>query len=378
MIKFLHTADWQIGKSFAYIDKDQEVFLRTQRIETVRKIGKIASDNKVDFVLVAGDVFDSNLVEFKTLRQTFSAMADTFQGKWFLLPGNHDSAETISVWTTLRQNCSSENIIILDKPKPYLFKDLNCVILPAPLQRRHDMRDLTEWFDDYKSEPGVIRLGIAHGSMSNRLQVRGEAPNNIADTRADTARLDYLALGDWHGTMEIGPRTYYSGTPETDRFRDNDPGNVLIVKIAESGAKPEVETLRSGHYLWLQHDQNIFAADDIESVRNMLNATGESLNKILLRLKLTGTVNLENRALIKSELDKLEADLFYINLDDQALLAEPTADDLDEIDRSGFVRHAVNELVTMAKDEANPEKDAARLALQILYLEHKKLEEQKC
>ncbi len=40
-----------------------------------------------------------------------------------------------------------------------------------------------------------------------------------------------MALGDWHGRKQIGPRTWYSGTPEPDAFQDNDPGHALIVAL---------------------------------------------------------------------------------------------------------------------------------------------------
>ena len=61
----------------------------------------------------------------------------------------------------------------------------------------------------------AVRVGLAHGSVANRLP-EGDAKNEIAEDRATTANLDYLALGDWHGTMEIAPKTWYSGTPEPD------------------------------------------------------------------------------------------------------------------------------------------------------------------
>ena len=71
--------------------------------------------------------------------------------------------------------------------------------------------------------------------MAGRLPEAADAANPIDGERAARARLDYLALGDWHGTLEIAPRTWYAGTPEPDRFRANDAGNVLLVELDDAG-----------------------------------------------------------------------------------------------------------------------------------------------
>lgn len=56
-LTLLHTADWQIGKRFAHIAGDAGAALRTQRLETVRSLARLAQEQRVDAVLVAGDVF---------------------------------------------------------------------------------------------------------------------------------------------------------------------------------------------------------------------------------------------------------------------------------------------------------------------------------
>ena len=58
---------------------------------------------------------------------------------------------------------------------------------------------------------------------------------------------DYVALGDWHGVLQLGDRIWYSGAPEATRFKERDPGFGLVVDIAAPGAKPVVERGGSGH-----------------------------------------------------------------------------------------------------------------------------------
>ncbi|MFX4805956.1 hypothetical protein ABTB42_20430, partial [Acinetobacter baumannii] len=64
----------------------------------------------------------------------------------------------------------------------------------------------------------------------------------------------------------------------------------------------------------------------------------------------------------------------YLEVDDDNLRADPTQSDLDEIERSGFVRTAINKLSAIVSDADNPDADTARMALQLLYVEHKNLE----
>ena len=59
-MKFIHTADWQIGKPFAGIsDIHKRSLVQKARIEVIKRIGLVAKDTAADFVLVAGDLFDS-------------------------------------------------------------------------------------------------------------------------------------------------------------------------------------------------------------------------------------------------------------------------------------------------------------------------------
>jgi len=64
MVRFLHTADWQLGKQFENLGAppDKLAFLRQGRMDVVRRIGQLAIDRSWDAILVAGDVFERNEV----------------------------------------------------------------------------------------------------------------------------------------------------------------------------------------------------------------------------------------------------------------------------------------------------------------------------
>ena len=336
-IRILHTADWQIGKPYANVPGDPGAALRAQRIDTVRSIADLANEKEVDALLVAGDVFDDNAVSDETLRRTINAM-QPFAGPWVLLPGNHDAGLTQSVWSRLRKlQILPANVIIADRPEPIDLIADQLVVLPAPLMRRQEVRDLTDWFDNCQTGQGVVRIGLAHGSVSNRLPEAAQMHNPISDVRTTTANLDYLALGDWHGTLDIAEKTWYSGTPEQDRFRQNAPGNVLIVDIAGPGEAPTVEICRVGKYQWHQMEIELTDEGSLALLVHTLEQLTDPQN-CLLRMRLSGAVTLALRQQLNETMEAWLARLHFLDLDDDRLAAQPSADDIADIGATGFMK----------------------------------------
>ena len=370
VFRFVHTADWQLGKQFANIPGDAGAALRDRRVETVRAIGRLAAERGADAVLVAGDAFDDNAVADRTLIRMMEALK-AFPGEWVFIPGNHDSALADSAWTRLQHRNPPANVhLALEPETPLPLAGGRAVLLPAVLQRRHEIDDLTAWFDRAETPEGAIRIGLAHGSVPEFLPDSSGAPNPVAAGRANAARLDYLALGDWHGTLEINERTRYSGTPETDSFASSDPGNVLVVAVSGPGAPPEVEKVATGHFSWQSEAAEVRSADDIEALDRRIAELAPEPGRCLLRLTLSGAVDLAARARLRGRLEHWGALLHHLDVREDSLLDEPSDDDLDRIDRGGFVRTAVERLRNRAGDEADPDRAAAAMALVRLYETH--------
>ena len=369
--RFIHTADWQIGKPFGTIAGDAGGELRSQRIRTVAGIAALARDRQVDAVLVAGDAFDSNDVSDKTLILSLEALRD-FQGTWVFLPGNHDAALAHSVWTRLRGFDLPPNVVIADEPTVVDRWSGRAVVLPAPLRRRREPYDQTGWFDTAPSAEGACRIGLAHGSVADRLPDRAESGNEIVATRAERAGLSYLALGDWHGALRVADRTYYSGTPEPDRHKDNAAGFVHVV-TTNGRSEPEcVEAIEIGHFQWVRHAIFLLGEEDVDRLAGV-ETLDDDPRRCVAALTLTGSVSLEGRRKLDRLLARWDALYHHLEVDDSGLIDNPTSDDLDAIDTAGFVRLAVDRLKLRADDESDPDRDNARLALRLMYLDHRGL-----
>lgn len=369
-LTLLHTADWQIGKPFNDFEGDTGAALREARFDAVKRLAALATERGADAVLVAGDVFDTASVRDDTVHRVLHALGG-FRGPWVLLPGNHDAAQAGGIWERVRNFAPAENVIVADARNPIVLANGRLAVLPAPLVRRHEVEDLTEWWDEAETPAGAVRMGLAHGSVTNRLPEAAESPNPIADDRAERARLAYLALGDWHGTLEIAPRTWYAGTPEPDRFKDNDSGNALIVTIESADAAPRVERVRIARYRWRQVAHTLLADGDLEGLDAALKGLDAPFDSHVVALALEGTLGLAAWERLDALLARWSGQLRALRCDRTKLVAEPSADDLDAIDQSGFVRAAIDELQKRAHDPADAEATSARDALRLMYALHR-------
>ena len=349
MIHFLHTADWQIGRQYGQFETDDAAMLAEARFEAVARIAALAAERQVDAVLVAGDVFDTQGVSDRTIRRLFGAMA-AYAGPWVMIAGNHDAALADSVWSRARQlGCIPPNV---QAPPAIGVVDLPAIdlaVLAAPLTQRHTYDDVTQAFDGLETAPGRFRVGLAHGSVAGRLPDNIDATNPIAPDRAARARLDYLALGDWHGCLAIDERTWYAGTPEQDRFRGNEPGYVLDVRIEAPGAAPAVERLATGRYRWSAWSETLSLPSDAQALAERMAGLDA---QDVLRLDVQGHVNMETWEALQQAVDRTAAQVRALVPDLSGLKLEPDEADLAELRASGYVGEVAAQLQALQADPA--------------------------
>ncbi|MFN9878075.1 MAG: exonuclease SbcCD subunit D, partial [Planctomycetota bacterium] len=176
-MKFIHTADWQIGKNFDRVTVvDDQSKLRAARVDAIRELGRVARQQNGDFVLVAGDLFESSTPTNHVVAELLGAVRG-IDLPVIAIPGNHDHGGPGGVWNlpffVQRAAELAPNFRVLLKPEAV---DLGSAwVLPCPLLRRHEADDLTRWI----REPETIaqltgdkpRIVLAHGSTQAFLQL---------------------------------------------------------------------------------------------------------------------------------------------------------------------------------------------------------------
>lgn len=362
MPKFIHTADWQIGRQFSTFDDEDAHPLAEARLQAVQRLAALAVTHQVDAVLVAGDVFDLQTVSDRTIRKLFNAMAG-FHGPWVLISGNHDAALAESVWTRAqRLGAIPANVTLALQPQPVLLHEARLAVLPAPLTQRHTYGDTTAWFDLADTPAAYVRVGLAHGSVQGILADDIDSANPIAPDRAARARLDYLALGDWHGCKRIDDRTWYSGTPEPDRFKANDSGRALLVDVAAPGSLPVVTALDTAQFRWHQIDAVLQVSTDLDELQGRLSSLGADA---VVDLRVQGQTNLMQHQQFEQALGATSARVRHLRADLSALHLAPSAEELASLKADGYLADILAEL-REEQDQINEAGEAARDALALL------------
>lgn len=285
MITFVHTADIQLGAK-AQVAGDRGDRLREARFEALARIVEIARGEDVDFIVIAGDMFEHNQVAAGTVSRAVQHLQEA-SCPVLVLPGNHDWWDASSVYR--RPEFAPEqagNITVLCEEEPVEFGE-GCTLYPCPVTQRWSHLDPTAWIPR-REDDAQIRIGIAHGTPPMGDEDR------ILPIELDTAErkgLDYLALGHTHGLRRYASdRLAMPGTPEQTSFGEEGAGKVLVVSV-ERERPPRIEERRIGTLTWPTWEREL-----TEPVEDALGALREEVQgledgeRTLLRLRLTGTV----------------------------------------------------------------------------------------
>lgn len=373
--KLIHTSDWQIGKVFRFVDNATMGLLQEARLRAVTRIGELAGEHGAGHVLVAGDVYDKEALSPRSLNQPLERMRNFSAIHWHLLPGNHDPHRPNGLWDQLLRKGVPANVHIHVTAEQAIYEEESFALLPAPLFHRRALGDPTAYMNEAELPAGLVRIGLAHGTVTGFGSDDRDVPNFIAPDRPAKAGLSYLALGDWHGQKKINERCWYSGTPETDGFDVIDGGQALLVEIDGQNAPPSVTPLATGHYTWLTFSEQVNSRADIDFLAEKLRGVSDDLGRALVHLGAEGALSLEDRQYFEDQIvDGVSAALCFMRVNDRRLFPRPTREDLDRIDRGGFVRAAAEALKRKAEEGSEQERDIAAEALQRLYVEHMKLQ----
>ena len=361
--KLIHTADWQLGKPFGRFPTEVSAALSEARLDAIDRLAAVAAERGASHVVVAGDVFDNVDPGDRVVLQAVSRM-ERADATWWLMPGNHDHARPGGLWSRVRR-LAPGNVRVVDTPQAVEMEE-GAWLLPAPLEHRKTASDPTASMVDMATPPGALRIGLAHGSITEFGAV-GESANLIPPDRARSAGLDYLALGDWHGHLPVGDRTAYSGTPEGDRFGRDEPGGCIAVE-ARQGDIPSMERAVTGRYRWLSRRWEVSSPADLQRELDALRSETR-LADVLLDLQLSGVASLSDRVTVVTELeDRVAHELRHLDTDSGGLIARPTPEDVARIDVQGALAGAAATLQASA-DGGGPDAGMAAAALERLYVE---------
>ncbi|WP_127716230.1 exonuclease SbcCD subunit D [Halobacteriovorax sp. HLS] len=248
-MKIIHTSDWHLGKKL----------YRSSRSEEQRKfldwLTQYIITNKVDLLLISGDIFDVPSPPNDALKLYFDflkSITDSCDIKIFIISGNHDSANFLMAPAPFLENNNifiSGNLtdLLEDRIEKYTteltIKGERVNISMLPYFRTHELYNLAKkWNLDYDQGPLIIlenileKLKVKNGAKSILMAHHlfgsyEEAGSELGLTLSGIesiptkllADFDYVALGHIHKSQTLSkdsPVIHYSGSPMAFRFSE--------------------------------------------------------------------------------------------------------------------------------------------------------------
>jgi len=239
MLRLLHTADVHLGARHADLG-EQAAAQRERQFAAFKATIDLALAEKVDVVLIAGDLFDSNSQPKRSVERVAAELKRLVENKirTVIIPGTHDVYDRSSVYRAhdvagMASGVGGDDLVTVltpERPEVHLAA-CDAVIYShvfdtkrAPLSPLADMHVGTD-------KRATWKIGLLHAAVAIPGKTDGD---EVAVTKEEIAAsgLDYLALGHWHSTQRgtAGAVTYaYSGAPEPVAVDQDKAGKVLLV-----------------------------------------------------------------------------------------------------------------------------------------------------
>lgn len=319
-MRFLHTADWQIGMKARHAGRAADA-VREARLESARRVIELARERGAAFTVLAGDTFEDNAVDRVLVQRVVDILARS-SVPVFVLPGNHDPLVPGSVFDHPAWASAKGVVTVLREAAPVPVPG-GGTLFPCPLSEKTGAKDPTEAIPPPGAPGGGIRVGVAHGTLLG-VGVDSENEFPIPLDAAGRRQVDYLAIGHWHSTFvpDAAARVAYSGTHETTKFGERDSGNALVVEIAERGAPPRFEKIRTGALAWRQERRQCLSAADVEALRREVESIPDP-EKTLVHLRLEGALGADALAATERVDEILAARFLHGRVDREALFLAP-------------------------------------------------------
>ncbi len=254
-MRLLHISDLHAGKRlYERINRNEDL------IYALEQVYDICKGEKVEVLLIAGDVFDKRNPDFESqsLILDFLTRVNSLGTHILLIAGNHDSYDFMKIYSNLRK---LSNIHVFDRPKKNIeeaifdYKDLRIACLPYPDERvltelKEDReRSYAEKVSQYmkalakKVEEVPYGILLAHLAVDKAKLAGSELPSSVMPSyavRADTIPevFKYVALGHIHRYQRIEnavPKVYYSGSLYQIDFSEKDTEKYANLLVLEEG-----------------------------------------------------------------------------------------------------------------------------------------------
>jgi len=232
MLRILHAADLHLDSPFASLSPEQAAQRRALQRKLPQALAELCARKQCDLLLLAGDVFDGELVCPETV-EALQAAFKACPAEVFIAPGNHDPYTASSPWALCQW---PENVhLFTGAMEAVSLPRLRCRVWGAGFRERTAFELL---HPIPKADDGFLEIGLFHGDP---LHTGDYHP--ISGEVLRTCGLDYLALGHIHKTClpRKAGRTWvgWPGAAMGRGFDETGEKGVFCVELDSGGCQTE-------------------------------------------------------------------------------------------------------------------------------------------
>ena len=308
-MRLMHISDLHLGKRVnEYSMLDDQAYI-------LDEILRIAKEEEVQGVLIAGDVYDRPVPPSGAVR-ILDDLLDQFADRnvpVFFISGNHDSRERLAFGAEKKKK-SGVYMAGEELCKKIRWKDeygeLNIWLMPflkpAEVRMVYSEKEISTYTDAVRAvlegmeiDPDVRNILVAHQFVAGAVQCESEEISIGGLDQVDVSvleRFDYVALGHLHRPQSVGRETIrYCGTPLKYSFSEvHDRKSVTIVEMREKGDVEihtvELRPLRDmkelkGTYLQLT-SRPFYETQDVNSYFHIILTDEEDVMDALGKLRM--------------------------------------------------------------------------------------------
>ena len=265
MLKFLHAADLHLDSPMRGLERYEGAPADQMRGATRRALEnlvRLAIDETVRFVIIAGDLYDTDWKDYNTALFLSQQMSRLRQAgiRVFVIAGNHDAASQIT--RSLRM---PENVRILStrEPETILLDDLGVAIHGQGFAERAVRHDLSANYPSARRD--CFNVGILHTAATGRAGHEPYAPCTIEGLLSKN--YDYWALGHVHQReiLHENPWIVFPGNTQGRHVNESGAKGCTLATV-QDGRCVAVEPRNLDVVRWKLCDIDISAADSAEDL----------------------------------------------------------------------------------------------------------------
>ena len=290
--RFIHAADLHLGSPFQGLAmKDAaiaEMFIEASR-KAFSALVDQAVERKVDFFIVAGDVYDGDWKDNK-IGLFFNREVARLERAGipvFLLKGNHDAESVITRTITLPKNVSEFPVA---RPGTFKLDHLKVALHGQGFAERSATENLSLAYP--RPESGWFNIGVLHTSLTGREPHAAYAPCSVEDLRS--RGYDYWALGHVHDFEIVAkdPLVVFPGNLQGRSIREQGAKGAVLVTVEDGRVSHERIITDSARFGELVLD--VAVEDDVAAILRKIEAALEAIadgmeeRPLALRIRLIG------------------------------------------------------------------------------------------